>query len=205
MSDGSGAVDELFATETMAELCVRQGRLSEAVAIFARLVERRGGDPRAPEWVARLTALRAQPAGAPLPPPPPKAPPAAQPPEGPRPAHRMPLLVARTVRAGEIVYAEAADLVVLGTVNPGAELVADGHVHVYGTLRGRAVAGARGARAARVFCRRLEAELVGIDAAYLTFEDLPSALRGATCQVRLAGDRCIVEPLAAERVSLALT
>jgi septum site-determining protein MinC len=192
MSDASGAVDEMFATETMAELCVRQGRLADAVAIFARLVERRGDDARAGAWAARLAALRAQPVGASQPPPPPR-PPAAE-----RPIHRMPMLVTRTVRAGEIVYAEAADLVVVGTVNPGAELVADGHVHVYGALRGRAVAGARGARDARVFCRRLEAELVGVDGAYLTFENLPPALRGAACQVRLAGDHCTVEPLASE-------
>ena len=65
----------------------------------------------------------------------------------------------------------------LAAVNPGAQLIADGHIHVYGPLRGRAVAGAQGWPGARIFCHRLEAELVGIDAAYLTRDDLPARSR----------------------------
>jgi septum site-determining protein MinC len=73
--------------------------------------------------------------------------------------------------------------------------MADGHIHVYGPLRGRAVAGVRGAKDARVFCQRLEAELVGVDAAYLTADDLPAALVGKPAQILLEGDRCVVKPL----------
>ena len=111
------------------------------------------------------------------------------------PAHALPLVVRAPVRSGQVVYAQANDLIVLAPVNPGAELMADGNIHVYAALRGRAVAGVRGAREARIFCQRLEAQLVGIDAAYLTADDIAAEQRGRPAQIALAGGRCVVVPL----------
>jgi septum site-determining protein MinC len=192
-SDGAG---ELFGTETMAELCARQGRLEEARAIYRRLCARADGDERHARWSARLEALEAQ---AFAPPAPaavaPAAPPSAATAPVARAAHRLPLVVRAPVRAGQIVYAEENDLIVLAPVNPGAQLMADGNIHVYGTLRGRAVAGVRGAREARIFCQRLEAELVGIDAAFLAADDLPAERLGKPAQIALDGSCCVVTPL----------
>src|SRR4029079_6861462 len=81
------------------------------------------------------------------------------------------------VRSGQVIYAEGRDLIVLASVHPGAQLLADGNIHVYGRLKGRAVAGARGARDAQVFCLALDAELVGVDTGYLTSDDIPPDLR----------------------------
>jgi septum site-determining protein MinC len=186
---------ELFGTETMAELCARQGRLADAVAIYRRLCARGAGDERHGRWSVRLAALEAQSeAGAGAPPVVAPDPPRAAPPR-PAAAHALPLVVRTPVRAGQIVYAQANDLIVLAAVNPGAQLMADGNIHVYGALRGRAVAGVRGAREARIFCQRLEAELVGIDAAYLTAEDIAPERRGKPAQIVLDGGRCAVTAL----------
>jgi septum site-determining protein MinC len=105
---------------------------------------------------------------------------------------RLPVLVQQTVRSGQVVYAEGTDLIVLGAVNAGAQLMADGNIHVYGPLRGRAIAGVKGARDARIFCQRLEAELVGIDASFLTAEALPVDLVGKAVQVLLERGQCVV-------------
>jgi septum site-determining protein MinC len=191
-------VRELFGTETMAELCARQGRTDDAVAIYRRLCARGAGDERHARWSARLAALEAQAGGAPAPPPAADvepAPAASAPPPSAEPEHRMPLVVREPVRSGQIVYAEANDLIVLGPVNPGAQLLADGNIHVYGALRGRAVAGVRGAREARIFCQRLEAELVGIDAAYLTADDIAPERFGKPAQIVFQDSRCVVSPL----------
>ena len=109
--------------------------------------------------------------------------------------NRLPLTVTQPVRSGQIVYARGGDLIVLAPVNPGAELMADGNIHVYAPLRGRAIAGAQGERRARIFCQKLEAELVGIDTAYLTSEDLPAHLRGKPVQVVFEKERCLILPL----------
>src|SRR3546814_12130160 len=71
-------------------------------------------------------------------------------------------IISDPVRSGQQIYVADGDLVVSTTVSPGAEVVADGCVHIYGALRGRAIAGARGETSARIFCRRFEAELVAI-------------------------------------------
>ncbi|MBC7238185.1 MAG: septum site-determining protein MinC, partial [Chloroflexi bacterium] len=81
------------------------------------------------------------------------------------------------------------DLIVLGSVAPGAEVIADGHVHVYGPLRGRAMAGALGDTSARIFCRELEAELVAVAGLYRVSEDLPEAVIGRSVQIRLCGQQ----------------
>lgn len=81
-------------------------------------------------------------------------------------------LVTHPIRSGMQVYAKEGDLIVTSTVSPGAELFSEGHIHVYGVLRGRALAGVQGNRQARIFCRSLDAELVSIAGYYLTKEDM---------------------------------
>ena len=82
---------------------------------------------------------------------------------------------ARPVRGGQVIYAQNNDLVVLAPVNAGAQVIADGHVHIYAKLRGRAVAGAKGLAGARIFVQRLEAELVAVSDAYMSAEEIPAA------------------------------
>jgi septum site-determining protein MinC len=92
------------------------------------------------------------------------------------------------VRSGQRVYARNRDLVVTAAVGAGAEVMADGCVHVYGTLRGRALAGARGEITARVFCHEFSAELVSIAGVFRVFETIPKELAGKPVQAWLSGD-----------------
>lgn len=98
-------------------------------------------------------------------------------------------LITQPVRSGQRIYAKGGDLVVLSSVSPGAELLADGHIHIYGALRGRALAGLSGDQEARIFCQTLEAELVSIAGHYWVNEDLkiPSAAQGV--QIYLEEER----------------
>src|SRR6185437_13440521 len=89
------------------------------------------------------------------------------------------------VRSGQRVYARDRDLIVTSTVAAGAEVMADGCVHIYGSLRGRAMAGAHGDTAARVFCREFNAELVSIAGVFRVFETLPKELAGQPVQAWL--------------------
>ena len=89
------------------------------------------------------------------------------------------------VRSGQQIYADNRDLTVLTTVGAGAEVIADGSVHIYGPLRGRALAGAQGNEQARIFCREFHAELVAIAGHYKVLEDIPKELRGKAVQVWL--------------------
>jgi septum site-determining protein MinC len=94
------------------------------------------------------------------------------------------------VRAGTRIYARGADLVVMAAVNNGAEIIADGSIHVYAPLRGRALAGASGNADARIFTTSMEAELISIAGVYRTFEkDLPADLAQKPVQIKLTGDR----------------
>lgn len=106
------------------------------------------------------------------------------------------VLVNKPVRSGIQLYAKDGDLIVTGAVSPGAELMADHHIHVYGPLRGRAMAGLQGNTQARIFCRELDAELVSIAGYYLTKEDLQ---RGPKCdgiiQIFLENEQIRIEPL----------
>ncbi|MEO6322974.1 MAG: septum site-determining protein MinC [Polaromonas sp.] len=96
------------------------------------------------------------------------------------------LVVDKPLRSGQQVYARGRDLVVLAMVNAGAEVIADGHIHVYAPLRGRAIAGARGNTEARIFALALEAELLSIAGIYRTSENpLPPEVTGRATQVRL--------------------
>jgi septum site-determining protein MinC len=110
-------------------------------------------------------------------------------------AHRPPLVVRQPVRGGQVIYAQRSDLVVLAPVNPGAEVIADGHVHIYATLRGRAIAGAQGYTEARIFCQRLEAELVAVAGAYVMADDIPPERRGHSAQIFLDGGECRIAAL----------
>jgi septum site-determining protein MinC len=102
----------------------------------------------------------------------------------------------RPLRSGQQFYAKGSDLVVLAMVNYGAEVIADGSIHVYAPLRGKAIAGARGNTQARIFTSALEAELISIAGIYRTAEkELPPDVRGKAAQVRLEGDKLIMEPL----------
>jgi len=107
-----------------------------------------------------------------------------------------PMIVDRPLRSGQQVYARGTDLIMLGLVSHGAEVIADGHIHVYAPLRGRAIAGARGNPLARIFTTCLEAQLLSIAGTYRTTEmPLPDTVLARPAQVRLDGERLVVEPL----------
>ena len=104
------------------------------------------------------------------------------------PAFVSTLVIDRPLRSGQQAYARGGDLVVLAAVNAGAEVIADGSIHIYAPLRGRALAGASGSAEARIFTTRFEAELVSIAGVYRTFESgIPDKLAGRPVQIRLSG------------------
>ena len=105
------------------------------------------------------------------------------------------LLVTEPVRSGQMIFAERGDLVVVASVSPGAELIARGNIHVYGALRGRALAGVHGDSAARIFCQGMEAELIAIAGLYKISDAIDPALRQRRVQAFLEGGAMRVEPL----------
>ena len=106
------------------------------------------------------------------------------------------LILDKPLRSGQQVYAKGADLVVMALVNHGAEVIADGNIHVYAPLRGKAIAGARGNTEARIFAASLEAELIAIAGIYRTTENpLPAEVLGKPAQVRLEGEKLVMEAL----------
>ena len=112
------------------------------------------------------------------------------------PSTRPALIVDKPLRSGQRVYAKGADLIVLAVVSFGAEVIADGNIHVYAPLRGRALAGALGDTNARIFTTCMEPQLLSIAGIYRTTEtELPAAVLGKPAQVRLAGEKLVVEPL----------
>lgn len=110
-------------------------------------------------------------------------------------ARKSTRVVMEPIRSGQQIYADNADLVVMNTVSPGAEVIADGCVHVYGALRGRAIAGARGDTQARVFCRRMEAELLAVAGIYAVADQMQGALRGQAVQALLVNGALKIEKL----------
>ncbi len=107
-----------------------------------------------------------------------------------------PLVIDKPLRSGQQVYARGGDLVVLAMVSFGAEVIADGSIHVYAPLRGRAMAGARGNTAARIFSTCMEPQLVSIAGIYRTTEtELPDDVRARPAQVWLEGEKLIIESL----------
>jgi len=101
----------------------------------------------------------------------------------------------KPVRSGQQVYARGRDLILTKLVANGAEVIADGSIHVYGALRGRALAGAQGDTSARIYCQEFHAELVSIAGQYRVFEDMPQDLRGKAVQAWLDGDRLMLARL----------
>lgn len=110
------------------------------------------------------------------------------------------LVIDKPLRSGQQVYARGRDLVVMAMVNPGAEVIADGHIHVYAPLRGKAIAGARGNAEARIFAMGMDPELISIAGIYRTSDTpLPASVQGKAAQVRLVpgpdGEKLVIEPL----------
>ncbi|MFI5447807.1 septum site-determining protein MinC [Polaromonas sp. UC242_47] len=163
----------------------------------------RGGSPAQMAAAAAAGLVAAPDARVHVPPSQP-APPSAQKPEPP-PAEAPPpgaLIIDKPLRSGQQVYARGRDLVVLAMVNPGAEVIADGHIHVYAPLRGKAMAGARGNADARIFSLCLEPELLSIAGIYRTSDvPLPDGMWGQATQVRLVagpgGDKLVMESIKA--------
>ncbi|HUS24424.1 MAG TPA: septum site-determining protein MinC [Candidatus Binatia bacterium] len=155
----------LLRTVGMQPLGVAEGPLSES--------GRAMGMPVLPDEGSATPRAKAAPAGGP----------------------RLPArIVEAPVRSGQQIYAEGADLIVTGAVSTGAELIADGCVHVYGPMRGRAIAGARGDEKARVFCRKFEAELVAVAGVYAIADQL-QGLRKSAAQAFLKDGKLKVELL----------
>ncbi|GAB4207880.1 MAG: septum site-determining protein MinC [Tibeticola sp.] len=166
-------------SEAMTQAAREAGLVAADDAVLPR--EREAADPPAPQSTPASTA----PAEAAVP----VAPSAA-------------LVVDRPLRSGQQVYARGRDLVVLAMVNPGAEVIADGHIHVYAPLRGKAIAGARGNAEARIFALSLEPELLSIAGVYRTAEQpLPAEVWRKPAQVRLfsddAGDKLVMQAIGA--------
>ena len=114
----------------------------------------------------------------------------------PRPARAMPsVIIEEPVRSGQSLVFLERDVTILGSVASGAEIVAGGSIHIYGALRGRALAGATGNDSARIFCRKLEAELLAINGLYKTAEDIEPKFRGQAVQLRLEGKAIVTEKL----------
>jgi septum site-determining protein MinC len=175
------AAREALAAHTLALIGVQNGEPAQVEAAATA-----GLASFAPTATQPARQAPARTAAAETPEPVPPAPPPAA-------ALRAPArLVNEPVRSGTQIYARGTDLIITAAVSAGAELVADGNIHVYGALRGRALAGAAGDREARIFCSRFEAELVSIAGHYLVSDQFPAELRGAAVQIALADDRLTV-------------
>jgi septum site-determining protein MinC len=155
----------------------------------------RGGNPdqqkaAQAEKVAVLAEVRAEPQAAT------EAKPASKraiPP--PRPAVAHTRIIDQPVRSGQRIYANGGDLIVMAQVSPGAEIMADGNIHVYGTLKGRALAGVQGNLEARIFCSDLQAQLIAIGGNYRTSESEDVSLKGRLVQIYLKDDNLLVTPI----------
>lgn len=105
------------------------------------------------------------------------------------------VLITEPVRSGQQIYAENGDLIILSSVSHGAELLADGHIHIYGALRGRALAGVTGDQSARIFCQSLEAELISIAGHYKISEDFEKTLWKTSVDIYWEEGRLQIRPL----------
>ena len=106
------------------------------------------------------------------------------------------LVITRPVRTGQQIYAKGGDLVVMALVSAGAEVIADGDIHVYAPLRGRALAGAKGDTSARIYTTCLEAELVSVGGVYRTLDEtLPTSIKSQPAQIYLDQDKLVIEAL----------
>ena len=181
------ALIALLRFHRLAPLAFKGGTAQQAAAALA------AGLVGAPDAATVKTATTAQQAIGQSPPAAPAEPPLAG-------AQLPALVIDKPLRSGQQVYARGRDLVVMAMVNAGAEVIADGHIHVYAPLRGKAIAGARGNADARIFALSLEPELISIAGIYRTTENaLPPEIWGHATQVRLVagpdGERLVMEPL----------
>lgn len=117
-----------------------------------------------------------------------------------KPAAAPTLFIDKPVRSGQQIYAEGSDLIITALVSQGAEVIADGHIHIYAPLRGRALAGASGDKSARIFTQSMQAQLVSVAGIYRTFDrELPAALlRRAVCIALEAGDKLNISAIGTE-------
>jgi len=122
--------------------------------------------------------------------------PSASPEESKTPSVQTSKIISIPVRSGQQVYAPEGDLIILAPVSTGAEILASGNIHVYGALRGRALAGVNGDTNARIFCHQLEAELVSIAGQYKISEDLQNNFWKSAVQIKLEEDKLIIQELA---------
>ncbi len=197
-----GPLVDLLKTRGLVPVAIRGGvssRVEEARTLGLGVLEwDRAGAAKKPPPTANGEAAPKQPtatarvtSSAPSAPPPAAAKPAA--PAEPPPA----LVLSQPLRSGQIVYAdEGRDAIALAAVNQGAELIADGNIHVYSSLRGRALAGARGNDQARIFCQRLEAELISIAGVYVNNDELPKDKLGKPAQIFLRDGSLVISELA---------
>lgn len=187
LPDNAGAVDfkqllALLRAHAVCPVAVKGGSIAHMKAAL------KAGLVAAPDAVLQRQVVAAEPE--------PVSPPVAPVPQPTAEA----MVIDRPLRSGQQVYARGRDLVVLAMVNPGAEVIADGHVHVYAPLRGKAMAGARGNGDARIFALSMEPELISIAGIYRTSDTpLPPEVAGKTAMVRLAsgpdGDKLLLEAL----------
>ena len=181
------ALIALLRQHRLAPLAFKGGGDKQAAAALA------AGLVAAPDAVLTRASAPTQPAPEPA-----AAPTEPEPPQ--TPVALPALVIDKPLRSGQQVYARGRDLVVMAMVNAGAEVIADGHIHVYAPLRGKAIAGARGNADARIFALSLEPELISIAGIYRTTENaLPPEIWGHATQVRLVpgpdGERLVMEPL----------
>lgn len=170
--------------------------MMEAIRAHGLALDDGASGARAPVPEPVPAPPQAAPAAAPAPAPAPAAVPAPPP----LPPSVAAMIVDTPVRAGQRIYARGADLIVTAVVNNGAELIADGSIHVYAPLNGRALAGASGNAEARIFALAMQPELVSIAGVYRTFDEgFPSDLARQPTQIRLVGDHIDIQALAAPR------
>ncbi|WP_434524976.1 septum site-determining protein MinC [Photorhabdus asymbiotica] len=111
------------------------------------------------------------------------------------PAAKKTRIINLPVRSGQRIYAQGSDLIVTSNVSTGAELIADGNIHIYGMMRGRALAGASGDQECQVFCTHLNAELVSIAGQYWLGDNIPTELAGKAAKLSLVNNELTIEPL----------
>jgi septum site-determining protein MinC len=186
-AQGEAAVDfpgllDLLHRYRVLPVAARGGSTAQMAAALA------AGLAAAPEAVTPMPTAKPAKAAAPAPAP-----------ATPEAAPVSALVIDKPLRSGQQVYARGRDLVVLSMVNAGAEVIADGHIHVYAPLRGKAIAGARGNTEARIISLCLDPELISIAGVYRTSEvPLPAEVRGKPTQVRLLGGadgKLVMDPL----------
>jgi len=191
-----GALIAMFKSHRLNPVAVRNAPAALEAEILAHGLSL---DVIAPQRAAqpRAEAPAPEPMPAPMPAPAPAPAPAPQPaPAAAAPAAAGSMIIDAPVRGGQRIYARGSDLIVMAAVNPGAEIIADGSIHVYAPLRGRALAGASGNTEARIFAHSMEPELISIAGIYRTFEGgMPKEHAKRPTQIRLLGDKLDIKPI----------